>query len=193
MMKQGLDAIKLQWLLFATIVVILAATGASIYFLSGVLHAKWVETDHAKIDAELIESDLSRLRSLEAELNANADTVTRAKQIVGDTREYQYQNQIIEDINDYARQTDVVILGIDFPPIGEEGTASTEAGLNYISANISLQTPVSYTNFMRFLKLIEQNLTKMQVTSIAMSPSEDNRALIDNPSIGLEVYVREES
>jgi len=80
------------------------------------------------------------------------------------------------------------VLGFDFPTTTKTNTSST--GLKSIAATITLRNPVPYRNYLTFLKLIEQNLTKMQITDVSIVPDKDDPNLINNPVIGLEVYIK---
>jgi hypothetical protein len=115
--------------------------------------------------------------------------VERAASIVAETKTYQYQNQIIEDITLYANSVNVSILEFNFPD-SSSSSSKKKTAIKSITAEVTLRKPVDYSNFISFLKYIEHNLTRMQITNISISPNSENPALIDSPTIGLEVYVK---
>lgn len=49
---------------------------------------------------------------------------------------------------------------------------------------------VPYDSLLRFLKSIEQNITKMQLTGIALQPHPTEPNIILAPTIELEVFLR---
>ncbi len=198
-----LDAIIFRRILAATIVLIIALSGVGYYFLSSMLHQKTIETDHAKIDADLSHNDIEHLKALQQQLAQNADAVKRAEDIVGNVENYQYQDDFIRNINQLASETGVGVTGFTFPATATVGpgastsapSASTggivlPAGVKKLLVNINTVSPLPYENYLRFLRALELNLTRLQVTGVTLTPDGSNPKNITNSSIGVEVYVR---
>jgi hypothetical protein len=191
-----MNAVTLRNLLIGGIVALLGGVGALIYFASGYLDSQVKETVHRQIDAELSLNDLDRLQRLEKVLQDNRASVDQAAQIVSDSKQYTYQDQIVSDINAYAAKTGVSVTGFDFgDAFAKASRSNTEklpqvSGVKSISATLTLASPMDYDNYLRFVKAIETNLTKMQVSGINMTPNEEQPGQISNPSVVLIVYVR---
>lgn len=182
------DAVTLSWIFMAAIGLTLIGAGFGCWQLQGMLAAEQRAADHAKIDATISADELQKAHNLQTYLATHKSDVEKAAAVVAETKTYQYQNQIVEDVNRYADIAGVTILGFDFPvqPVG----APKAKGAKTLQANVTLQNPVPYNNYLRFLKLIEQNLTKMQITEITITPDTKVIGQINNPVIGLQVYVR---
>lgn len=166
--------------------------GVGFYHGGKQLQTQATKTNHAKIDSELVQDEINRLKQLRATLANNEARIQRTKEVVAQSQQYTYQNQVVADLNEYAKRTGVTILGFDFPTPAAQGAPSaspTPAGLKKITININIGGPVPYENFMKFLKSIEQNLTKMQITNISLIPDKNPSNLTDS-SIGLEVFIR---
>lgn len=159
------------------------------YFMHRTLDNFATEVDHIQIDAELSQQSIENLRQLEKALDDNRDSVERASAIVADTKYYEYQNQIVEDVNSYAAASGLTVLGFDFTNAGK-APAPSASGTKTIVATVNLQAPVRYDNYLRFLRLIERNLTKMQITQLDISNDLKTPGMISSPSVTLEVYVR---
>jgi hypothetical protein len=157
--------------------------------LQGMLRGQVTAADHANIDADISSSQLDKAKVLQSYLNLHADDVKKAADVVAQAQTYQYQNQIVEDINSYASKAGVSILGFTFPDPATN-RAKQAGGLKTVQATIALKNPVDYRHYLRFLKLIEQNLTKMQITDVTLTPDSKVTSQIDAPTIGLEVYVK---
>lgn len=190
-----MTAVQLRNVLLIVVGVMITLIGLTIYYASSMLQTETTKSVHAKIDAELVGQDLDRLKNLEKILAQNQNSVQKAAQIVADTKLYQYQDQIINDINSYALHTGVEVTGYDFSSSSQPAGTSTLKkpvikGVKTTSVTLALKSPMPYDNFLRFLIAIEKNLTKMQVTGINLSPSADNNNDVANPSIGLMVYVK---
>ena len=197
MSKNTMSAVTFRRLLIGALVLLIVLSSFGFYLLGGLLKDVATESNHKKIDATAGRNDVEQLQRLETYLNDNKDSVTRASEIVADTKEYRYQNQIVSDINTYASRAGVTILGFSFSGQAAPNTdpkqplaASGTSGVKSIPVTLTLKTPVSYTSFLRLLKSIEQNLTKMQVNGITISPDPTSSSRVSNPTIGLEVYVR---
>lgn len=171
----------------ALIGLVLVGVGVGCWQLQELLTAEQRVADHAKIDANISVDELQKAHNLQTYLATHKTDVEKAAAVVADTKTYQYQNQIVEDINRYADIAGVTILGFDFPA---QATTPATKGVKTQQASVTLQNPVPYNSYLRFLKLIEQNLTKMQVTEISVAPDTKIAGRINNPVIGLQVYVR---
>ncbi|HYG83385.1 MAG TPA: hypothetical protein VD907_00725 [Verrucomicrobiae bacterium] len=196
-MKQGMTAVAFRRVLLGSLLLLILLAALGYYLLGTMLTEAARDSMQKKIDATVGRSDLEQLQRMETYLRDHQDIVKRASEIVAESKEYQYQNQIIDDINTFARRSGVTVTGFSFDTNTAPTTGSGQAaprvapgGLKIVPVTITLQNPLPYTNFLRFLKSIEQNLTKMQVTGVSLSPDTENAARITNPTIGLEVYVR---
>jgi hypothetical protein len=119
---------------------------------------------------------------------------------VADSQSYQYQNQIIGDLNDYANKAGIAITSIDFvadtpaatttPPAGTRTpTTIAPAGVKSTSVSITLQNPVPYDNMLRFIHSIEQNLTKMQISKIGLAKGSSGNA-VTSEILTIQVYIK---
>ncbi len=224
MKKNQLTAVILQRLFLVGILLLVVGAVFGFTFLGKLLQDKAMQVSHAQTDASIGSNNVKQLEQLNKDLEKHKDVVQRAKEIVADSRSYQYQNQIIQDINSFADRVGITILGYDFsssdsasegspsstPSSGSTSSSNsspssppsptspnttspsstTPPGVRTVTAKITLKNPVPYTSFLKLLKLIEQNVTKMQVTGVALSPDASHPDQISNPTIGLIVYVR---
>jgi hypothetical protein len=182
-------ALVVHWSLYALIVLLVAGIGYGTYYIHQRLSDYVVKVDHLKIDSDINQQSIENAQKLRLALDKNKDSVTRAAAIVADTQYYEYQDQIVKDVTSYASASGLTVLGFDFSAASSSKTSSIK-GVKTMVATISLQNPVSYMNYLKFLKLIERNLTKMQVTQIDISNDLKTTGAISSPVITLEVYVR---
>jgi len=187
MKKLTFDAVTLSWIFIGLITLTLVGAGLGCWQLQKILSAERLIADHARTDATISVDELQKAHNLQLYLNNHKEDVEKAAAVVAETKTYQYQNQIVEDVNQFASIAGVTVLGFDFP--AQPTTAATK-GTKTIQAIVTLQNPVPYENYLRFLKLIEQNLTKMQITEISITPDTKVIGRINNPTVGLQVYVR---
>lgn len=183
-----MTATKLRYILLALIVVMLGGFAFGAWWIQGVLAQHVRDTDHAKIDAEVSNTELQQLKQLQKQLADEQDIVERAKQIAVSAEQYRYQDQVIKDISDYAARYGISINTIDFTQTAGQQTAAS-GGAKRTAFTVSLKGPLPYTTFMQFLRSVEKNLTKIQVTSLTLAPDKDPNS-ITNPSLSLEVYLK---
>ena len=187
--KMQLTSTTVSWLLIGAIALLVIGAGVGSWLMQSALSSQVVETDHAKIDADLSRTELQRSKTLQTYLDQNKAAIDKANTVVSETKTYQYQNQIVNDIESYASRAGVTILGYAFP-LDTTAAKPDTTGLKSVSATIALQTPVNYTSYLKFIKYIEQNITKMQITDLSLIPDPDNANNIKDTSITLKVYVR---
>src|SRR5690606_28119995 len=117
----------------------------------------------------------------------------KAKHLFADAASHNYQRQVIEDINTYASMLGIGINGYSFSESGgaSEGSASpapgappatptapapagptapdttAASGVTRVSkpatVTVNLQSPIEYKTFLKFIKLIQNNLTQFRV------------------------------
>lgn len=183
------STVIVNWSLYGLIVLLVAGIGAGSYLMHMKLVGYVTNVDHTKIDTELSEQGIENAKKLRRTLDDNRESVARAAAIVADTKYYEYQDQIVQDISSYAAASGLTVLGFDFTT-STSAKATAITGVKAVVATISLSSPVNYDNYLQFLKLIERNLTKMQITQLDISNDLKNIGSVNSPVITLEVYVR---
>jgi hypothetical protein len=186
---QAISAQKLRWVLVGTIVsgVILGVAG--VWYLNGLLVTRVAATNDASQSSSVSKNNLELAQGLKSYLQNHTDDVQKAAMVVAQTTAYRYQNQIVEDVTRYANAAGVTIVGFDFPQDISSATVDKTTGLKSLTATITLSDHAAYTSYLLFLKYIEQNLTKMQITDVTISPNLADQNYINNTSVGIQVYV----
>lgn len=202
--RQGLNAPLLRIILSIGLVLLIVAAGAIAYFANNHLQTYTAEIRRTIIDSRASDKNNDNIDTLERQLKANKDTVTRAAQIVADSQSYKYQNEIIRDIKTYAEANKVDISSVVFvadtaaassaPASGANAPKTTTInGVKPTTVSVALAREVSYPNALGFIHAIEQNLTKMQISSLGLSTPKagipSNSVRID--TINLEVYLKQ--
>lgn len=184
------SAQNLRWVLLGLIVLGLVVGAAGAWYLNGLLATKVAATNDAVESSQVSSDNLERAQRLQVYLQNHKDEVDKAAQIVAQTTAYKYQNQIVEDVTKYANIAGVRIIGFDFPQDIASATVDKTTGLKSLTATIRLSDSSKFTGYLSFLKYIEQNLTKIQITDITISPNTSNQEYITDTTIGIQVYVQ---
>lgn len=204
--KASLNAVSFRVLL-SVILIIIAAGGISLFaFTYSKLQNYATEVSAATTNASASDNNLQNLQATKQQLAKNTDAIKRASDIVAQSQAYQYQDQIINDLNAYAGLAGVSIINFSFTDSqaaggaspGTTGTPSTPStttktptvnGAKMTNVSITLKSPVDYNSFLTFLHYIEQNLTRMQVSSVDVTRNEDGSGVTVG-SLTLGVYIK---
>lgn len=198
-------AVTMRIVFALSLVLILVGMGVVVYFGYTMLQGTAEEVSKVQTEAKAVDAKVQNLARLEKEMEKYKDSVAKAQQLVAETRQYQYQNQIINDLTTYASQSGVGIAGFTFASgsagsksssgsssasgAGSNTGASTGAGPKSIKVSVRLNEKTDYMALLRFMHLIEQNLTRMQIASVSMSKAE-GAGQVNTQTLDVEVYVR---
>lgn len=185
-----MKATVLRLVLVGGLLVFVGLVGFGAWWANEVLRQSVLEADHAKVDAEISHLEVEKLRKLQSELADKKDIVQRASQIASTAQNYQYQDQVVSDLQTYARKTGIDIASFDFAGGASGEGQSGPAGTTLTPFTINLRGPLAYDKVMQFLRDIENNLTKLQVVSLSLSPSKEDAKQLTNPSMSLVVYLK---
>lgn len=205
----GLTASKLRLILIVGIIALLGIAVALFILVRGILTNYAAEVQQITGKSQSSSNDVASLTKLKEKLETDRAAVERTKDLVAESKEYQYQDQIIKDINSYATKAGISISGYAFdstssaPGSAPSGGAAAPApaaggatppgsgaisGLKSISVTITPKSPLKYESLMNFIHYIEQNLTKMQLAGISFS--KDDKGQVTANALTIEVYVR---
>ena len=198
-------AVTMRIVFALSLVLILVGMGVVVYFGYTMLQGTAEEVSKVQTEAKAVDAKVQNLARLEKEMEKYKDSVAKAQQLVAETRQYQYQNQIINDLTTYASQSGVGIAGFTFASgstgsksssgssstsgTGSSAGASTGAGPKSMKVSVRLNEKTDYMALLRFMHLIEQNLTRMQIASVSMSKAE-GAGQVNTQTLDVEVYVR---
>ena len=209
MSKKPLTATTFRAILSVSIFLIIGAGVALFIVANNQLRTLATDVSKISIDADASGNNLQTLKRLEAELNQQKETIQRTNSIVAESQSYQYQNQIISDLNNYANRAGISITNLDFSATqAAGGTAATpsqqpaapttpgastttpapSSSMKSTSVSVTIANPVNYQSLLNFVRLIEQNLTKMQISSVGLSSGENGG--VSSDALTIEVYIR---
>ncbi len=198
-------AVTMRIVFTLSLVLILVGMGGVVYFGYTMLQGTAEEVSKIQTEAKAVDAKVQNLARLEKEMEKYKDSVAKAQQLVAETQQYQYQNQIINDLTAYANKSGVGIAGFTFTSgsagaksnSGSSGTSGTNnssgsnsaAGPKSMKVSVRLNEKTDYMALLRFMHLIEQNLTRMQIASVSMSKTEGT-GQVNTQTLEVEVYVR---
>lgn len=194
--RQYLTPTNVRLMLSISLFTIAIGAAVIIHFLNAGMDEYAEKVSRANADSVASQDNIQNLQKIQQELLANRDVIERTTSIVADSQSYEYQNQIITDLNDYANRAGISVTNIDFTE-GASASTSTPtapatspapAGVKSTSVSITLKNPVAYDNLLRFIHSIEQNLTKMQISRIGLT--KDTTGNVTSEVLTIEVYIK---
>ena len=201
-MKKGLTASSARIVLALFLLIILAAMVAGSYFAYSFLSTTSKEVADMQTEASAVDMKIQNLLKLKDQLEKNPVATKKAEQIVADSKSYQYQNQIVNDLSIYAGKANVPIQSFTFQDSSTSSAKSSSSssqttakkptsvnGVKSITVSIQLGDKVPYNNLLHFLYLVENNVTRMQIYGVSISRGEQ-RGEVSAQSLELGVYVR---
>ena len=201
-MKKGLTASSARIVLALFLLIILAAMVAGSYFAYSFLSTTSKEVTDMQTEASAVDMKIQNLLKLKDQLEKNPVATKKAEQIVAESKSYQYQNQIINDLSIYAAKANVPIQSFTFQDSSTSSAKSSSSssqtttkkptsvnGVKSITVSIQLGDKVPYNNLLHFLHLVENNVTRMQISGVSISRGEQ-RGEVSAQSLELGVYVR---
>ena len=197
-MKKVLNASIARIILSLLLLIILSAMVGLVIFAYSFLSKTSEEVGKMHTEAIADDAKIQSLLASKSQLDRNSDTVKKAKNIVSESKLYQYQNQIIKDLNPSAARAGIQIKAFSFQnePTTSAKTATSSkrppaspAGVKSTFVSIQLGDHIDYTKFLHFLSLIEKNVTRMQLSGVSISSGANNHE-ISIQSLEVKVYTR---
>lgn len=214
--SKALSASTVEKLLVVGVLLLIVTLVFIIYVMNGFLAEKAREADHAQTDAKISDTDLENMKRAGIKLDQEKTTVERTRKIIAESKLYLYQNEIVNDFQTYASGARVEkIIGFTFAqnssttttttaskPASSGSAAPAAAGAGgTVPASAqpkgvhSIQTTINfgetnYQSMLKFIKFIEQNVTRMQITDLTLSPKAEDANILSNPTMIIQVYTR---
>ena len=206
--KFTLTATNLRIILAVSLVVITAIGAGGFTLAYNWLDGFAADASTVASQAAASESELQELSQTEKMLKTQHHAVERASKIAAESKSYQYQDQIINDLNDFARKAGITISDITFADDNAKGGSSSSssssssktgtslpaiAGLKATTASVTVKNPVEYRKLLTFRYLVEQSLTKMRIANVDLSRSTAQGQppdSITSNTLTIEVYLR---
>ena len=197
-MKKVLNASIARIILSLLLLIILSAMVGLVIFAYSFLSKTSEEVGKMQTEAIAVDAKIQSLLASKSQLDRNSDTVKKAKNIVSESKLYQYQNQIIQDLNTYADRAGIPIKAFSFQnepttsaktAKSSKRTSTSPTGVKSTFVSIQLGDHIDYTKFLHFLSLIEKNVTRMQLLGVSISRGTNNHE-ISIQSLEVKVYTR---
>jgi cytoskeletal protein RodZ len=193
MKKKPITAANLRIILFVIVFLMIGVGLVGFYLARKTIQSYAVSVSHSVADSEASADNVHTLQTIQKELTEQQSAVVKASEIAAPSSTY--QNQVITDIDTYATLADVQVqnFGFSAPVAGTTApTTATAGGITSPTSTVivTIGSPVAYTNLLEFIQEIENNLPKMQISSIniSRSVSGSDSNLVTTDTLTIEVF-----
>ena len=128
MKSKGISAALLEKILLFVIVLILGVTIAIYTFLSGFVKTQAAIASESVAKADASQEDIDDLNKSYRWLQENQSLVEKTNKIVADAGQYKYQDQVILDLESYAKQVGLTVTSYKFSETAAAPTTSPSTG-----------------------------------------------------------------
>lgn len=200
---RNLTATKLRIVLSLTLLLIVGGAVGGFSYARSILTEYSVEVSHKKVDADASSGNISSLEKLKNELANNQDVIAKAKALKSDSEFPEFD--IVDDVTRYANKNGLAIQSFDFgssgagsgtttPPATTAPGAAAPKAPSTAQANVSitvtLESPVNYENLLQFVHDLDQNLPKLKLRGVNLSPDAKSSSNITVQPLVIEMYTR---
>jgi len=148
------------------LLIVVLSFGAGVFYLGlKEVDGMALEVNHSIADAEASKLRIEKLQVLKNQLSQSDALVAKANQVLATPATY--EAQALTDVRTYAAASGITITKTEFSP--------PTTIINPVMT-ISLASPVSYAELIKFLGNIESNIPKMQVTNLGISRVSNSNA-----------------
>ncbi len=174
------------FILIFILILSIAGAGSTIFFAQSEINKEVAEINKIAFQVKSSENNGKRLSAIKKQMEEIKDIPPILEKMTATKDNNKYQEKIIKTIRDYAKKSKMKVNRISFKQNRKSKTGNT------VPISISLSSPVHYNNLLKFFKLTENGLLRMQITdfSITKVEKEDSKNKVNIGEINVKVYVK---
>lgn len=188
-MKKKLKATSLRIMLAMTVFITVCGIGGGFYFAYQWLdqYATDVYSKAPKIFSGDNEDDAAK--QLQTQIERYQAISNKASDMF--ISDQNYQNLIMNDLIKYSQANSISITGFNQTDSQTANDAASIPGVTAKHFTMTVNSPVNYEDFIKFLKCIETNLPVIIVTDLDISRVSNSSEKVTVKPIGIEVYTKQ--
>lgn len=191
MMKGSVPAKRFFFILLGINLLLLCGIAGTFVYASKLASSRSHDIAVLKADVDSGDQAISNYQELEKTIKSSESIDAIAAKVLPQDKE---QSVAFAQLNKFSADTGFFIDTTTFVEGGNKTGPSLTApsslsGVLVVSANIR-GTKATYAQLINFLKKIEDNQRRMQVTSVAITLDNKNPTILSNVDIGLDIYLK---
>ncbi len=189
--------LRLNQILKGLVVIILIATAGVLYLGNKKMVSVAQQTSRLRAQADINDKQIDTYQSTKNKVDALGYVNDLANKVLPADEE---QSVIVAEVSQFATRSDLLISQITFvdPKTGAasntpKSVLAIPKGVQVIPITVDFQPGSTYKNILEFLRSVEGNQRKMQVTNVSLTPDEKDRQNLSHVSISLNLYAKQQT
>lgn len=173
---------------------VLVAVG--IYFADKQLQSVAGEISRLRAEIEITNQNLDNYELTKTKIDELSYVKDLADEILPQTEE---QSIIVAELSEFAKRSNLSTGSIEFTDESSSSAGSSAAttkkapaGVEVVSVVFSVSDEASYQDVLEFLRYIEGNRRKMQVTRVSLTPGSGGQKIADL-TVSLNLFVKKKA
>lgn len=190
-----MSPLRMNQILKAGIIILLLSMGGVMYIGDGKISSLAQTTSQLKAEVEVNEKEISVYKQTKAKVESLKYVNELSLKVLPPDQE---QSVIVAEVSEFANRSSLQIDQINFVDAGNnqitakpKSSLTIPSGVSVIPITVQFKPGAQYSNILDFLKTIESNRRKMQVTNVSLTPNPENRLELNQVSISLNLYAKQ--
>jgi hypothetical protein len=192
---------KATYILIALLTILIVAGVAAFYYGDKILQARSAEISEEKIQLEAVNTELSLFKNSKDMVDKYGFVKELSGKILPESK---FQSEVLAELTKFAADNNMKIQTLTFgtdnsktddPNLSQTSTIKGLSGVRVLNASIQFSNDpaISYESFINFLKNVESNQRKMQVSTLSITPDPENSAAIASATVTVNIFLKEPS
>lgn len=193
---------RMNQLLKLVLVLLVVATFGALYFANHRLSTTAQKTAELKATVEADDNQLDVYQRTKAQVDELSYVNDLADTVLPPDED---QSAVVAELSEFAKRAGLSVEQINFVTTGPQSssaaqqtktnstssTSTVPKGVKVVPIVIDFGEGSEYPSLLQFLRTLESNRRKSQVTNIALTPDPENQAVFKKVSISLNLYTRQ--
>lgn len=191
MKKSGIKATTLRTIMSITIFLVIGFSVFGFYYIQSYLLRPYaLLAGQSVAKSQVNNGSAKETKDLQADIAKRKPAADLANSILVPSPDF--QGQIVKDLNKYASDTGMTITDYSFAQstIIKQKMPTLVGGANLSYITITLKNPVKFTSFIQFLKSIESNIPKMQLSGVSLNGTQSSTDSITVDPLIIGMYTK---
>ena len=188
---------KMNFGLKVALAILFVLTVAGLYFANLKLTKVATETSRLKAQTEIGNQQILAYEKTQKKISALGYIDELAAKVLPADAE---QSLVVAELSQFALRSRLAVDQITFASTDASASRAPvknakntiPKGVSVIPINIKFQSGAKYEYLLDFLKSLESNRRKMQVTNISLTPDLKDRTKLSRVSLDMNLYVKEQ-
>lgn len=181
---------KMRTMLLACLGLLIAATIAGLYFANRQLTGLAGETSRLAADIEVSKKQIDSYTLTKIKVDSLEYVGDLANKVLPEDKE---QSAVVAELSQFALRSRLTLAGIEFADSvkssGDKKKSTVPKGVEVIPIVVKFND-ARYENLLEFLRSVETNRRKMQVNNINLKPDAEDRAILSEVSVAINLYAK---